>query len=176
MKITAQLSGVNRPLSVELRLINFCSCDFDSQEENHTAAGQLLLTKRSDFRSAEGLVRCSPFGGVGLGKQPGRYRRFVEERERRSRDSSWLEALVADGPRRGRPRAEAKAVKSVLLSIERAIRARHAKFLVSGFKFLVVDLPPSEELRIRKAGRPKSVAYLMRKLIKMADFRSRASE
>ncbi len=83
---------------------------------------------------------------------------------------------MADGPRRGRPRAEAKAVKSVLLSIERAIRARHAKFLVSGFKFLVVDLPPSEELRIRKAGRPKSVAYLMRKLIKMADFRSRASE
>src|SRR6266568_1873110 len=69
MKITAQLSGVNRPLSVEVRLIGFCSCDFDSQEENHTAPGRLLLTKRSDFRSAEGLVRCSPFGGVEFGKQ-----------------------------------------------------------------------------------------------------------
>src|SRR5437773_8786412 len=68
MKITAQLSGVNSPLSVELRLINFCSCDFDSQEENHTAPGRLLLAKRSDFRSAEGLVRCSPFGGVKFGK------------------------------------------------------------------------------------------------------------
>src|SRR2546425_12496761 len=28
MKITAQLPWVNRPLSVELRLIDFCSCDF----------------------------------------------------------------------------------------------------------------------------------------------------
>src|SRR6266446_1901246 len=65
MKITAQLAGVNRPLSVELRLISFCSCDFDSHEENHTAPGQLLLTERSDFRSAEGLIRCSPFGGEG---------------------------------------------------------------------------------------------------------------
>jgi|SRR6266436_1915911 len=69
MKITAQLSGVNKPLSVELRLIDFCSCDFDSHEENHTAPGQLLLTKRSDFRSAEGLVRYNPFGGVESGKQ-----------------------------------------------------------------------------------------------------------
>src|SRR5437899_12279199 len=68
MKITAQLPGVNRPLSVELRLINFCSCGFDSQEENHTAPGQLLLTERSDFRSAEGLVRYNPFGGVEFGK------------------------------------------------------------------------------------------------------------
>src|SRR5436309_6145401 len=89
MKITAQLSGVNRPLSVELRLISFCSCDFDSQEENHTAPGQLLLTKRSDFRSAEGRVRGSPFGGVESGKQPGRYWRFVKERERRSRDARF---------------------------------------------------------------------------------------
>src|SRR5438552_13059899 len=64
MKITAQLSGVNSPLSVELRLINFCSCDFDSQEEHDTSATRGLLAKRSDFRSAEGLVRCSPFGGV----------------------------------------------------------------------------------------------------------------
>src|SRR6267142_3795323 len=63
MKITAQLSGVNRPLSVELRLMTFVPAIFDSQEENHTAPGQLLLTKRPDFRSAEGLVRCSPFGG-----------------------------------------------------------------------------------------------------------------
>src|SRR6266446_6963705 len=65
MKITAQLSGVNRPLSVELRLMTFVPAIFDSQEENHTAPGRLLLTKRSDFRSAEGLVRCSPFGGEG---------------------------------------------------------------------------------------------------------------
>src|SRR5713226_2209924 len=83
MKIIAQLPGVNRPLSVELRLINFCSCYFDSQEENHTALGQLLLTKRSDFRSAEELVRYNPFGGVEFGKPPRRYRRFVKERERR---------------------------------------------------------------------------------------------
>jgi len=27
------------------------------------------LTKRSDFRSAEGLVQCSPYGGVESGKQ-----------------------------------------------------------------------------------------------------------
>src|SRR6266850_3015097 len=72
MKITAQLSGVNRPLSVELRLMTFVPAIFDSQEENHTAPGQLLLTKRSDFRSAEELVRCSPFGGVEIGKKPGR--------------------------------------------------------------------------------------------------------
>src|SRR2546422_10810219 len=87
MKITAQLSGVNRPLSVELRLMTFVPAIFDSQEENHTAPSQLLLTKRSDFRSAEGLVRYNPFGGVEFGKQPGRYRWFVKERERQSRDS-----------------------------------------------------------------------------------------
>src|SRR6266702_6617456 len=69
MKITAQLSGVNRPLSVELRLMTFVPAIFDSQEENHTAPGQLLLTERSDFRSAEGLARGSPFGGVESGKQ-----------------------------------------------------------------------------------------------------------
>src|SRR5580765_6989607 len=80
MKITAQLSGVNRPLSVELRLIHFCSCDFDSQEENHTALGQWLLTKRSDFRSAQGLVRYSPFGGVEFGRKPGRYPRFAKKK------------------------------------------------------------------------------------------------
>src|SRR5438128_4840464 len=80
MKITAQLSGVNRPLSVELRLINFCSCDFDSQEEHDTSATRGLLTKRSDFRSAEGLLRCSPFGGAEFGKKPGRYRRFVKRK------------------------------------------------------------------------------------------------
>src|SRR5712671_6296675 len=72
MKITAQLSGFNRPLSVELRLMTFVPAIFDSQEENHTAPGQSLLTKRSDFRSAEELVRCSPFGGVASGKKPGR--------------------------------------------------------------------------------------------------------
>src|SRR2546425_135049 len=80
MKIIAQLPGVNRPLSVELRLINCSSTDFDSQEETHTAPGQLLLTKRSDFRSAEGLLRCSPFGGAEFGKKPGRYRRFVKRK------------------------------------------------------------------------------------------------
>src|SRR5712671_3545658 len=63
MKITAQLPGVNRPLSVELRLMTFVPAILDSQEENHTAPGQSLLTKRSDFPGAEGLVRCSPFGG-----------------------------------------------------------------------------------------------------------------
>src|SRR5437016_4938268 len=68
MKITAQLPGVNRPLSVELRLINFCSCDFDSREENHTAPGQLLLTERSGFRSAEGSVRYNHFGGAAFGE------------------------------------------------------------------------------------------------------------
>ena len=63
MKITAQLPGVNRPLSVELRLIDFCSCDFDSQEEHDTSSIRQLLAKRSDFRSAEELVRYNPFGG-----------------------------------------------------------------------------------------------------------------
>src|SRR5437870_9174667 len=64
MKITAQLSGVNRPLSVELRLINFCSSDFDSREKYGIWFGRELLAKRSDFRSAKGLVQCSPFEGV----------------------------------------------------------------------------------------------------------------
>jgi len=36
--------------------MTFVPAIFDSQEENHTAPGQLLLTKRSDFRSAEELV------------------------------------------------------------------------------------------------------------------------
>src|SRR6266566_3282725 len=84
MKITAQLPGVNRPLSVELRLINFCSCDFDSQEENHTAPGQLLLAKRSDFPRAEGLVRCSPFGG---GERRSRNSRFSRYEANLSRES-----------------------------------------------------------------------------------------
>src|SRR6185369_15543280 len=89
MKITAQLSGVNRPLSVELRLIHFCSCHFDSQEEHDTSSSRGVLTKRSDFRSAQGLVRYSPFGGVEFGKKPGRYRRFAKrngttEQNRRS--------------------------------------------------------------------------------------------
>src|SRR6185436_2102902 len=68
MKITAQLSGVNKPLSVEFRLIHFCSCDLDSQEERDTSSSRGVLTKRSDFRSAQGLVRYSPFGGVEFGK------------------------------------------------------------------------------------------------------------
>jgi hypothetical protein len=62
MKIDAQLPGVNRPLSVELRLINFCSCDFDSQDKHDTSSSRHLLAKWSDFPSAKGLVRCSPFG------------------------------------------------------------------------------------------------------------------
>src|SRR5258705_4276352 len=70
MKITAQLSGVNSPLSVELMLISFCSCGFDSQEEHDTSFAHGVLTKRSDFRSAKGLVRYSPFGGdQGYGRQ-----------------------------------------------------------------------------------------------------------
>jgi hypothetical protein len=52
-------------------LINFCSCDLDSQEEHDTSTTRELLTKRSDFRSAEELVRCSPFGGVEFGKASG---------------------------------------------------------------------------------------------------------
>src|SRR6266404_1557710 len=68
MKIIAQLPGVKRPLSVELRLMTFVPAILDSQEENHTAPGRLLLTKRSDFRSAEGRVRYNPFGGVEFGK------------------------------------------------------------------------------------------------------------
>src|SRR5438876_5242364 len=73
MKITAQLSGVNRPLSVEFRLIHLCSCDFDSQEEHDTSFSRGVLTKRSDFRSAQGRVRYSPFGGVEFGQKSGRY-------------------------------------------------------------------------------------------------------
>src|SRR6266446_3496648 len=80
MKITAQLSGVNRPLSVELRLISFCSCGFDSQEEHDTSFAHGVLTKRSDFCSAQGLVRHGPFGGVEFGKKPGRYRRFAKKK------------------------------------------------------------------------------------------------
>src|SRR2546426_10861136 len=80
MKITAQLSGVNRPLSVELRLIHFSSCDFDSQEEHDTSFSRGVLTKRSDFRSAQGLVRYSPFGGVEFGQKSGRYRRFAKKK------------------------------------------------------------------------------------------------
>src|SRR5882672_9245852 len=89
MKITAQLSGVNRPLSVEFRLIHFCSCDFDSQREHDTSSSRGVLTKRSDFRSAQGLVRYSPFGGVEFSNPARRYRRFVKEREWRSRDSRF---------------------------------------------------------------------------------------
>src|SRR5882762_6194848 len=69
MKITAQLSGVSSPLSVEFRLINFFSCDLDSQEEHDTSPSRQLLSKRSDFCSAEELVQCSPFGGVEIGKR-----------------------------------------------------------------------------------------------------------
>jgi hypothetical protein len=49
-------------------LINFCSCDLDSQEEHDTSTTRELLTKRSDFPSAKGAVRCSPFGGVEFSK------------------------------------------------------------------------------------------------------------
>src|SRR6266403_3341980 len=64
MNSTAQLSGVNRPLSVELRLINFCACGLDSQRKHDIASSRGVLTKRSDFPRAKGGVRCSPFGGV----------------------------------------------------------------------------------------------------------------
>src|SRR2546425_13041830 len=82
MKITTQLPGVNRPLSVELRLINFCSCGFDSQEEHDTSSSHGVLTKWSDFRSAQGLVQYSPFGGVEFGKKPRRYRRFTKKKKK----------------------------------------------------------------------------------------------
>src|ERR1700724_2049917 len=68
MNSTAQLPGVNRPLSVELRLINFCSCGLDSQGKHDTSFSRGVLTKRSDFPRAKGAVRCSPFGGVEFGK------------------------------------------------------------------------------------------------------------
>src|SRR6266478_6390480 len=68
MNSTAQLPGVNRPLSVELRLINFWSCGLYSQGEHDTASSRGVLTKRSDFSRAKGAVRCSPFGGVEFGK------------------------------------------------------------------------------------------------------------
>jgi len=41
---------------------------FDSQEEHDTSSSRGVLTKRSDFRSAQGLVQYSPFGGVEFGK------------------------------------------------------------------------------------------------------------
>src|SRR6266404_2090887 len=68
MNSTAQLPGVNRPLSVELRLIHFWSCGLYSQGEHDTASSRGVLTKRSDFPRAKGGVRCSPFGGVEFGK------------------------------------------------------------------------------------------------------------
>src|ERR1700680_5078493 len=68
MNSTAQLSGVNRPLSVELRLINFCACGLDSRGKHDTSFSRGVLTKRSDFPRAKGAVRCSPFGGVEFGK------------------------------------------------------------------------------------------------------------
>src|SRR2546425_12537680 len=83
MKITTQLPGVNRPLSVELRLINFCSCGFDSQEEHDTSSSHGVLTKWSDFRSAQGLVQYSPFGGVEFGKKPRRYRRLTKKKRKK---------------------------------------------------------------------------------------------
>ena len=68
MNSTAQLPGVNRPLSVELRLIKFCSCGLDSQGKHDTSFSRGVFTKRSDFPRAKGAVRCSPFGGVEFGK------------------------------------------------------------------------------------------------------------
>src|ERR1700720_3212045 len=68
MNSTAQLPGVNRPLSVELRLINFCACGLDSRGKHDTSFSRGVLTKRSDFPRAKGAVRCSPFGGVEFGK------------------------------------------------------------------------------------------------------------
>src|SRR6202171_2685255 len=68
MNSTAQLPGVNRPLSVELRLINFCSCGLDSQGEHDPSSSRGVLTKRSDFPRAKGAVQCSPFGGVKVAK------------------------------------------------------------------------------------------------------------
>src|SRR5216683_3735530 len=68
MNSTAQLPGVNRPLSVELRLINFCSCGLDSHGEHDTSSSRGVLTKQSDFPRTKGAVRCSPFGGVEFGK------------------------------------------------------------------------------------------------------------
>src|SRR5712672_2273256 len=68
MNSTAQLSGVNRPLSVELRLTNFCSCGLIHRQKHETSPSRGPLTKRSDFPRAKVAVRCSPFGGVELGQ------------------------------------------------------------------------------------------------------------
>src|SRR6185369_14254106 len=101
MKITAQLSGVNRPLSVELRLIHFCSCDFDSQEEHDTSCSRGVLTKRSDFRSAQGLVRYSPFEGVEFGKKRAMEQRLqIQQRKPNvlnvhQKFIHWLQAAIA---------------------------------------------------------------------------------
>src|ERR1700674_892427 len=80
MNSTAQLPGVNKPLSVELRLINFCSCGLDSQGEHDTSSSRGVSTKRSDFPRAKGAVRCSPFGGVEFGKtsRPGSTHKLLQ--------------------------------------------------------------------------------------------------
>src|SRR5882672_7000264 len=90
MKITAQLSGVNRPLSVEFRLIHLCSCDFDSREEHDTSFSRGVLTKRSDFCSAQGLVGYSPFGGVEFCKKS---RRFTKKK-----GNNWTETADRTDP------------------------------------------------------------------------------
>jgi len=66
---------VNRPLSVEFRLIHLCSRDFDFHRKNmtpHFRAG--YWTKRSDFRAPKDWSDTVPFGGVEFGKKSGRYR------------------------------------------------------------------------------------------------------
>jgi len=46
----------------EVAPIKICSGDKGSHDDRDITSGRLLLTKRSDFRNAEGLARFSPFG------------------------------------------------------------------------------------------------------------------
>src|SRR5208337_3706415 len=59
MKMTAEFSGVDEPLSVELTLI---ISTHPSWEKRHSSPGCPLLIQRSDFPRTKGLGRSSSFG------------------------------------------------------------------------------------------------------------------
>jgi hypothetical protein len=81
----------NRPLSVELRLINVFSCYFVSKEEHTTPSSRQLLSKRSDFWGAEELVQCSPFEG-------GRIRQEVKATVGRSVEAEATDSAAEAAP------------------------------------------------------------------------------
>src|SRR5579862_1803643 len=70
MKMTAQLDGVSRPLSVELRLINSWMWNSGPRHQHATSFGAGLLIERSNFRSAKGLIGGNTFEGVAPGRAP----------------------------------------------------------------------------------------------------------